>query len=229
MARPGASILLIHNTIGREGDLVINHVRANRDRYIDFAEAAQLPASGQTRLALSFDDGFVSNMSVARRLAEEGLSAVFYVPTDVVGLAKPDVDRFFRRPQREGVMTWKDLEELVSLGHIVGSHCREHLPLIDMSSDRAEDQVKGSIQALRTNLGEAEHFAWPFGALRYAPVPDVLKWCSELGVVAASGRRGLNTPTRFAAEGYLRRDAVQLHRIQHDLDVFLSNDARQPA
>ena len=101
-------------------------------------------------------------------LADHGISACFYVPTDVVGLDQPAVDRFFRRPQVEGVMTWDHLGGLVDAGHIVGSHCKQHLPLIDVSHDEGEEQIKGSVEVLRERLGVAEHFAWPFGALAYA-------------------------------------------------------------
>ena len=177
--------------------------------------------------ALSFDDGFRSNLDAAQMLQERDLYGVFYVPTDVIGMTKPDSDRFFRRPQGEGVVGWSDLEELVAAGHEVGSHCRQHLPMIDFPDDAAEEQLKGSVEVLRSRLGGARHFAWPFGGLQHVDVEKVVHWSREVGVVAASGVRGRATRERLARSGFLRRDAVDLRWITADLTAFGVRDSRQ--
>lgn len=218
---PGSQILLIHNTLGADADRLIAHVREHRDHYVDVDDA--VPTEDRTppaSLALTFDDGFKSNLEVGRRLAAEGLRACFYVPTSVIGSDRSASDEFFGRRQLEGVMTWSDLEELVTLGHEVGSHCRRHVPLTTLSHDEAEDQVRGSLGVLRDRLGSARHFAWPFGARRYAPVREVVRWCEEEGAVAASGVRGLNNAPRWTSEGYLRRDAVDLRWLAQDVSIF---------
>lgn len=224
--KPGASILLLHETIGKDALELIDFVKVNREQFVDFRDAIpSLDHTPKSSIAITFDDGFKSNLAIGRALANMELSACFYVPTDIIGENKSASDEFFRRPQAEGVMSWADLEELASLGHVIGSHCKQHKALSSMSRAEAEDQVMGSIDVLRNKLGRADHFAWPFGSLSHAPVEDVVRWCRDSGAVPASGVRGANTAERYASEGYIRRDAVSLKSIKRDFTVFSSRDA----
>lgn len=226
----GVSILLLHNTPVRVLPAIERVVVRHRDSIAGYNSSVEMlqmstqpPPSG---LAFSFDDGFRSNLLVARMLAEYGVSACFFVPTGVIGESQAGVDRFFRRPQSEGVMGWRDLESLVAMGHVVGSHSVEHRPLIGMTSDQAEAQVKESVELLRSNLGSCQHYAWPYGALSFAPAADVVRWCTEVGVTAASGVRGRNHPDLLRSDGYLRRDAADPRWISNDVNVFTSRPAR---
>lgn len=222
----GLAVLLVHNTPPHLADRLMEHVTAHRQRYTNFTDVEDRGLTS-SRLALTFDDGFKSNLNIARRLHDVGVQSCFYVPTDVVGLDQADVDAFFRSPQAEGVLTWDDLEEIVALGHVVGSHCREHKPLIDQSDAQAEDQIKGSLAVLSERLGSARHFAWPFGSLRHADPDKVVAWCADVDALPASGVRGFNSPHRFEREGYLRRDAVDLNWIEADVSTFLVRDAHR--
>ncbi len=223
------TLVLLHNTppsgVARLERFVVRH----RDQIVSYDEAVLRCQTGENRdepgvLAFSFDDGFRSNLEAGRMLADQGVAACFFVPTDVVGLKRPDVDRFFGRPQAEGVVTWDDLAWLRNHGHAIGSHCRQHKDLSAMTDAAAEDQVKGSIEVLRTMVGEARHFAWPFGKLINAPVRKVTEWCAEAGASAASGVRGRNTTSRLHHDGYLRRDALELRWLETDLRVFRGRD-----
>lgn len=223
---PGQYVLLLHNTIGGDADNLIRYIDKNRDLFVDFPRRPTAQAALTHRqISLSFDDGFCSNLPVGRALAERGLSAAFYVPTDVVGMSKDASDRFFGRQQAEGVMSWDDLEELRDLGHRIGSHCKRHIPLTKLSTNEAEDQIRASLQVLRDRLGTVEHFAWPFGSLSYAPVEQVVTWCAAENVTAASGVRGSNSAELFASEQYLRRDAVDPSKLARDVEVFLGIDS----
>lgn len=223
MAQPGVTVLLLHYTPAPLLTRLLRFVDGHRDQVVGFQEGMDLLSAGavdRPLLALTFDDGFRSNLDAARALTDRGIKACFYVPTGIVGAAQDEVDRFFRRPQPEGVMTWEDLEELRRDGHVVGSHCRQHVPLSQLPLSEAEDQVKGSVEELRGRLGMADHFAWPFGSLADAPVDRVVRWCAEMDVLAASGIRGRNTPELMDRRGYLSRDAVDLRWLATDLDVF---------
>ena len=224
--RGGAlGVLLLHNTLKDDADRLIAYVDKYRDRITDFTAVESLDSrTGPPQLALSFDDGFKSNVAVARRLDALNIQACFYVPTDVIGMEQGAVDQFFGRPQREGVVTLGDLEELAAMGHVIGSHCRQHRALSQQSDAEAEDQIKGSLAVLQERLGTARHFAWPFGSLRHADPVKVVRWCTEVGAVAASGVRGFNTADRLESEGYLRRDAADLRWLECDTDAFLVRD-----
>lgn len=223
--QPGVTVLLLHYTPPDQLARLTRFVDANRDLVVGFREAMDLLSQGRAdrpMVTLSFDDGFRSNLDAARALADRGLDGCFYVPTDVIGADQAETDRFFRRPQPEGVMSWDDVEGLAAAGHEVGSHCRQHVPMSGLTTAEAEDQVKGSVQVLRDRLGSARHFAWPFGGLHHAPVEDVVRWCGEIGVLPASGVRGRNTPALLARRRYLSRDAVDLSWLRTDYDVFVS-------
>ncbi|MDP3889743.1 MAG: hypothetical protein Q8Q44_00805, partial [Nocardioides sp.] len=59
------------------------HIDRNRERYLSFDDGVRAVEAGtlnQPAIALSFDDGFVSNVAAARMLAERNLTGVFYVP-----------------------------------------------------------------------------------------------------------------------------------------------------
>jgi len=225
LRQPGVTVLLLHYTPPDQLARLMGFVDEQREHLVGFREAMDLLERCEVDrplVTLTFDDGFRSNLAAARALSERGLDACFYVPTDVVGASQDETDRFFRRPQPEGVMTWTEVEGLVEAGHEVGSHCRQHVPLSGLSPAAAEDQVKGSVEVLRDRLGTARHFAWPFGGLQHAPVEDVIRWCAEAEVLPASGVRGRNTPTLMSRRGYLSRDAVDLTWVRTDFEVFVS-------
>jgi peptidoglycan/xylan/chitin deacetylase (PgdA/CDA1 family) len=226
LREPGAMVVLVHDTPPRSLASLERFVVRQRERIVDYAVAVNAAngsgSAGAGSIALSFDDGFLSNRGAAEMLASHGVSAAFFVPTGVIGAAPDEVDRFYRRPQREGVMGWADLDRLVELGHVVGSHSREHRPLAQMSLAEAEAQVCESVELLRRRLGRADHFAWPYGSLASAPVDQIVRWCGALGVTPASGVRGRNVAERFAREGYLRRDPVDPLHLARDLRVFMS-------
>lgn len=229
-AEPGLTVLLLHNTFPDDVRRLARYIDGQRDLFTSFDKGVRSVQDGtldRPTLALSFDDGFRSNMRAAAMLDERGISAIFYVPTDVIGTGKAASDAFFRRPQAEGVMSWADLETLRDRGHLVGSHCRQHLPLVSFSEAAAEDQLKGSVEALRERLGPTHHFAWPFGGLSHAPVTKVVRWSAEIGVVPASGIRGRNLSHRLELAGFLRRDAVDPRWIATDLDVFGVRDLKR--
>jgi peptidoglycan/xylan/chitin deacetylase (PgdA/CDA1 family) len=225
LRQPGVTVLLLHYTPPGQLARLMRFVDARREHMVSFQKAMDLVARHEVDrplIALTFDDGFRSNLAAARALSDRGLGACFYVPTDVVGASQDETDRFFRRPQPEGVMTWAEVEGLVEAGHEVGSHCRQHVPLSGLSPAAAEDQVKGSVEVLRERLGTARHFAWPFGGLKHAPVEEVVRWCAEVDVLPASGVRGRNTPALISRRGYLSRDAVDLNWLGTDYEVFVS-------
>lgn len=227
----GISILLLHETPAPVIPRLEAFVLRNRDRLIDYGDAVRVaqdasPAPPVGAVAFSFDDGFGSNLEAAGMLAEHGISACFFVPTDAVGMGPADASRFFGCARTEGVLSWDDLARVRAMGHLVGSHCRQHKRLVDMPREGAEAQIKDSLAALRRELGAGDHFAWPYGRFTDAPVADVVRWCAEADAVPASGIRGRNRPELFAAEGYLRRDAIDPRWISVDTMVFTTRSTR---
>ncbi len=62
-------------------------------------------------------------------------------------------------------MSWDDVRKLRSLGMEVGAHSVTHPVLSTLSPERQVQEVTGSVERLRAELGEpVELFAYPVGA-----------------------------------------------------------------
>lgn len=124
--------------------------------------------------SLTFDDGLASNISVARFLASEGVSATFFVVPGFV--EAPDPRRYFVRQLLEsdpamhpdlGTEQWNPLSveqllEMKSLGHRIGSHTMTHSLRSGMPVAERDHEIRGSRQWIAENIGEApEAFASP--------------------------------------------------------------------
>ena len=81
-------------------------------------------------LVLSFDDGTDDHVRVSGELASRSLPAIFFVPAERVG----GVDRLDR----------DQVHQLVSSGHVVGSHAFHHRPLAGLAPDQLANEVHES-------------------------------------------------------------------------------------
>jgi peptidoglycan/xylan/chitin deacetylase (PgdA/CDA1 family) len=178
-SRPGVRILIFH------------HVRAHEEpgfaRLVDFLldrnELAEPDEIGRTDLSttkyvLSFDDGYRSNHSLARRLlAPRKVRALFCVCSGLVGQvdALPLVDRYMfpgihvaEEVKRElHFMSWEQVIDLAEAGHTIASHSMKHRRLseLDAESDLREEIVtSGDLLADRLKR-PVRWFAYPFGDL----------------------------------------------------------------
>lgn len=236
---PAVGAFLLHESPPSSTTALLDFIDTHRDHFADFSTVEERGSDAKTapdrlELVLTFDDGLKSNLDIAQSLADRGLSACFYVVTDGIGLSPREADEFFRRrpmAQRsyqvsEPTLDWDDLEQMKDWGHVIGSHCRQHMPLSLMSLPEAEDQVKGSLAVLDKRLGDARHLAWPFGGLQHAPAADVVRWCREVDARAASGVRGLNFTRYGMDEGYLRRDAIDLSWVGSEFLAFFGRHSQ---
>lgn len=115
-------------------------------------------------LAITFDDGYRDNYTVARPILERhGLPACFFLATGYV-----ESDRVPRwdwiRGERPEWMTWDEVSDLVDRGLEVGGHTRHHVDLGDVEGEEARREIEASREdvARRTGL-EPRFFSYPFG------------------------------------------------------------------
>jgi peptidoglycan/xylan/chitin deacetylase (PgdA/CDA1 family) len=103
------------------------------------------------RVAITFDDGCATDLSVAAPLLHEaGFNATFYITVDHLG--------------RPGYLTESQLRELSQLGFEIGSHSMTHRFLHDLTSDVIRDEVFGSKARLEEITGKrVAHFSCPGG------------------------------------------------------------------
>lgn len=101
--------------------------------------------------ALTFDDGYSDNFTVAGPVIDAaGGRATFFVPSGLIGTGEH--------------MTWEQIRELSETGFEIGSHTKTHRELPGLDPETLHDEVAGSREELRENLGtDIESFAYPRG------------------------------------------------------------------
>jgi peptidoglycan/xylan/chitin deacetylase (PgdA/CDA1 family) len=118
--------------------------------------ASQLLPDGSPhrRVAMTFDDGHVSNAWVAQVLASAGASADFFVNPARVG--------------RPGFLGWSDLREMASWGMSIQSHGMAHRYLDEMTAVEADDDLRRSKAIIEDHVGMAVSLFAPPGG-RHGP------------------------------------------------------------
>ncbi|MCC6767261.1 MAG: polysaccharide deacetylase family protein [Deltaproteobacteria bacterium] len=102
------------------------------------------PSSG--RFVLSFDDGYLTDYTVAfARLAERGWPGCFFVIASQVGAPR--------------ALGWRELREMVAAGMEIGSHSLTHPFLHRADPDEIRREFGESKRILEDGLGQAVHFA----------------------------------------------------------------------
>ena len=67
-------------------------------------------------------------------------------------------------PDWDGMMTWKQLQQLSQYGHEIGSHSHTHPLLVQCDDFQLEEEIAGSRKKLEENLGvEVTSFCYPNG------------------------------------------------------------------
>ena len=115
-------------------------------------------------LAITFDDGYLDNYTVAAPILEScGLRATFFVTTGFIG--SPMVPWWDRKQGIDSEwMTWEQVADLRARGHEVGAHTVSHPDLGVVEGDPARREIVESRRELEQRLGTAvEMFAYPYG------------------------------------------------------------------
>ena len=119
---------------------------------------------GTRKLAMTFDDGHVSNLFAAARLRETGGSADFFVNPAMVGTPH--------------YLDWAQLREMDSWGMSIQSHGMHHLLLNDLTPAQVRSELADSRRAIEDALGRpCTLFAPPGGRV----VPGLDDIAQELG------------------------------------------------
>lgn len=115
-------------------------------------------------LAITFDDGYRGNATIAAPILERhDQRACFFVTTQFIGTDHVpwwDAERKIRVPW----MTWDQVRSLRKKGHEIGSHTETHPDLGVIGKDEARREIGGGSARLDAELGEHSGlFAYPFG------------------------------------------------------------------
>ena len=121
---------------------------------------------GKDSVALTFDDGFQSFAAIAAPLLEEhGLPAALFVATERVGGTNAwDTPTETNRVPVLPLLDWDGIATVAERGVSVGSHCRTHRRLTSLDSSAVTDELEGSFDDIRRELGVAPTvLAYPYG------------------------------------------------------------------
>lgn len=120
-------------------------------RFVSVADVAS-GAANSTGLAISFDDGLRSILSVVPYLQSNAISFTVFV---VTGWADSPGDRF---------LSWAELGQLREAGATVGSHSLTHPNFRRLSTDQQREELERSREKIERELGAPPQlFAIPFG------------------------------------------------------------------
>ena len=131
------------------------------------AAAKQAGWAGRA-VAITFDDGYQDNATIAAPILRSlGLTACFFVATDMVGSLRPFPHDVYQGRPRQEHLTWRQLRELVQEGFEVGSHTCSHVDLGVIPTHEAECELTESRKRLELELNvPIRLFAFPYGHRR---------------------------------------------------------------
>lgn len=143
-------------------------------------------------VAITFDDGYRSEVSTAALLGEFGFTATFFVvPRFLDGVTQP-AHYWERWPH----MGWDDARALVGAGFEIGAHSMTHPDLTGCDAARLVEETAGAKAVLEERLGaDVVSFSYPYGRYNDAVLESArlsgygLACTSRYGINAAHGPR----------------------------------------
>ena len=146
-------------------------------------------SAGNKAMAITFDNGFVSNLKAAvPAMREFGCRAINYLVADRIGQTSDweEAEGGAARP----LMDDAQIRDWMAAGNWIGAHTCTHPRLSRIPRDRAREEIVSGKKKLEDRFGLAiEHFAYPFGDYDQAVV-DLVR---EAGFqTAGTMDRGVN-------------------------------------
>lgn len=184
-AKKGLIFLTLHHVEDRDFEWlgnILDYLKKDYD-FINISDIDQTDfincQSANKKIVLTFDDAFKCHKRIADCiLAPRDIKALFFVPTEFVGLTGLDAFEFTRQkffPKSSpktlekgsyDAMDWDDLKNLVKSGHTIGSHTRSHPALSNTPETQLNSEISESADFLEEKLNiEISHFAYPFGSI----------------------------------------------------------------
>jgi len=143
-------------------------------------------------IAITFDDGFVTNLEAAVPAMQEfGARAINYLVADRIG--KSSDWETAEGGEARPLMDDAQLRDWLAAGNWIGAHTCCHPRLSKIPRNRAREEIFSSKKKLEDRFGQPiEHFAYPFGDYDDA----VVEMVREAGFkTACTMDRGVNDRT----------------------------------
>lgn len=204
------SLILTYHGVGRRRHAMTVSPEAFRGQMDWLAEHATVieldrAARGEPGVAITFDDGFVDNLTnAAPVLQNHGFPATVFMVTERAGTFldnEPD-------PDHGRLMTWSELARIREFGVTVGAHTANHVRLRGLSPDQQSREISVSKAQIEEHLGQpVTAFAYPYGSALDYDATSISCVREASFQLAASNRYGINCPGS---------DCYQLRRIWVD-------------
>jgi peptidoglycan/xylan/chitin deacetylase (PgdA/CDA1 family) len=130
-------------------------------------------------LLMTFDDGLKTNYTVASPLLDEfGIKGIFFLPVSFIDQAQSSADKqreFYKAigggkesnlsAEEYQPMSWKEVRDLVSRGHAIGSHTLTHCSLRQgLDKEKLEREIIYSKRVLEErSQKKIISFCWTYG------------------------------------------------------------------
>ncbi|MFK7967151.1 MAG: polysaccharide deacetylase family protein [Burkholderiaceae bacterium] len=148
-------------------------------------------------VAITFDDGLVSNFDAAGMLAAVGMSADFFVNPSTI--------------EQRGFLSWPQLREMNQMGMSIQSHAMTHRYLNDLPAAELEQELRVSKDKIEQNLGTAVTLLAPPGGRMPAGLHRLAK---QLGYAAiCSSRVGFWKQERVDDANGKNQEALEIPRL----------------
>jgi len=120
-----------------------------------------------TLVSITFDDGYVSQLKMAKTLVRLGIRATFFIITHLKSFeGKPLL-----------TINEEYIAELIEMGHEVGSHTAAHKVLTDLDHFELGEELKSSKKYLEDVTGkEVLGIAYPYGLYNFQVIQEVAKY-----------------------------------------------------
>ncbi|WP_281847370.1 polysaccharide deacetylase family protein [Olleya namhaensis] len=206
---------------------------ANNFKVISYSEATNRILNNDIDdyyICFSSDDGLKSNLIASRIFKKHNISCCFFINPETIS----NRDQAFHNKvctERLGVpltevLTWEDVNQLVSDGHEIGNHSLDHKVQGELSPQEFEQDFIQSNKDLKQKLGDSiKHYAFPRGQFQYFKKEYLDKTYTMGYTSCATAVRGchIEQPTsEFSKNIATRRDVVVFYEPLAYVKYFLS-------
>jgi peptidoglycan/xylan/chitin deacetylase (PgdA/CDA1 family) len=143
--------------------------------FINYSEAVSRIKTGnidKPYICFSSDDGYKSNITLAKVFSEFNISACFFLCPSVIAETNLEViKKYANNNLRFEVpiefMNWNEVEAIQKLDHEIGSHTHTHIDVSQQSFEKIAEEFSVSKNEIEKHCGVIKHLALPFG--RFSP------------------------------------------------------------